>query len=195
MGNTIDLNWVVSKGRKVDLNLGGGLRWEWVWFWSGGIKRIGKWIPSKKLYEVLKELINVVLNIQCLYWTYTDHLYFNLLNSNSFYSTYITLSAKVIQRLFKIKKDQGIWPRDNARCVFKHSPTTPVLRILGGAETGRWLWLPESQPHYQLSKKPSHKGISYGRSEEHTSELQSRTTISYAVFCLKKKKKKKKKKK
>src|SRR5213594_4520282 len=28
-----------------------------------------------------------------------------------------------------------------------------------------------------------------GRSEEHTSELQSRTLISYAVFCLKKKKK------
>src|SRR5213594_5147068 len=27
-----------------------------------------------------------------------------------------------------------------------------------------------------------------GRSEEHTSELQSRTLISYAVFCLKKKK-------
>src|SRR5881396_2931012 len=30
-----------------------------------------------------------------------------------------------------------------------------------------------------------------GRSEEHTSELQSLRTISYAVFCLKKKKKKK----
>src|SRR5881227_4489104 len=29
-----------------------------------------------------------------------------------------------------------------------------------------------------------------GRSEEHTSELQSRTVTSYAVFCLKKKKKK-----
>ena len=29
-----------------------------------------------------------------------------------------------------------------------------------------------------------------GRSEEHTSELQSRPHISYAVFCLKKKKKK-----
>ena len=27
------------------------------------------------------------------------------------------------------------------------------------------------------------------RSEEHTSELQSQSTISYAVFCLKKKKK------
>ena len=32
------------------------------------------------------------------------------------------------------------------------------------------------------------------RSEEHTSELQSQSTISYAVFCLKKKKKTKKKK-
>src|SRR5213082_3608039 len=31
------------------------------------------------------------------------------------------------------------------------------------------------------------------RSEEHTSELQSPDTISYAVFCLKKKKKKKNK--
>ena len=33
------------------------------------------------------------------------------------------------------------------------------------------------------------------RSEEHTSELQSQSTISYAVFCLKKKKEKKEKKK
>ena len=34
----------------------------------------------------------------------------------------------------------------------------------------------------------------YGRSEEHTSELQSQFRISYAVFCLKKKKQTKKKK-
>ena len=34
-----------------------------------------------------------------------------------------------------------------------------------------------------------------GRSEEHTSELQSQFRISYAVFCLKKKNKKNKKKK
>ena len=33
-----------------------------------------------------------------------------------------------------------------------------------------------------------------GRSEEHTSELQSQFRISYAVFCLKKKKKKRQKK-
>src|SRR3546814_5528220 len=32
--------------------------------------------------------------------------------------------------------------------------------------------------------------VEHGRSEEHTSELQSLMRISYAVFCLKKKKKK-----
>src|SRR3546814_10592355 len=40
-------------------------------------------------------------------------------------------------------------------------------------------------------KKCSHNG-SCGRSEEHTSELQSLMRISYAVFCLKKKKTNKK---
>src|SRR3546814_18182467 len=35
------------------------------------------------------------------------------------------------------------------------------------------------------------RGREAGRSEEHTSELQSLMRISYAVFCLKKKKKKK----
>src|SRR3546814_3686152 len=35
-------------------------------------------------------------------------------------------------------------------------------------------------------------GMGTGRSEEHTSELQSLMRISYAVFCLKKKKKQKK---
>ena len=40
--------------------------------------------------------------------------------------------------------------------------------------------------------KKVHAGtIQPARSEEHTSELQSRETISYAVFCLKKKKKNK----
>src|SRR3546814_9750046 len=34
-----------------------------------------------------------------------------------------------------------------------------------------------------------HRRIFVGRSEEHTSELQSLMRISYAVFCLKKKKK------
>src|SRR3546814_6053693 len=37
---------------------------------------------------------------------------------------------------------------------------------------------------------PAHPAAGGGRSEEHTSELQSLMRISYAVFCLKKKKKK-----
>src|SRR3546814_10500919 len=36
---------------------------------------------------------------------------------------------------------------------------------------------------------PVHGVVQVGRSEEHTSELQSLMRISYAVFCLKKKKK------
>src|SRR5213075_3348017 len=36
--------------------------------------------------------------------------------------------------------------------------------------------------------RPSRGPRPRGRSEEHTSELQSRLVISYAVFCLKKKK-------
>src|ERR1051325_12037176 len=44
--------------------------------------------------------------------------------------------------------------------------------------------LPQPQPqHPEVPRRP-------GRSEEHTSELQSPYVISYAVFCLKKKKKK-----
>src|SRR5216110_3947126 len=42
---------------------------------------------------------------------------------------------------------------------------------------------PRAKSHFSASR-PS------ARSEEHTSELQSRELISYAVFCLKKKKKK-----
>src|SRR3546814_7264317 len=38
---------------------------------------------------------------------------------------------------------------------------------------------------FDVRKRPSAEGI--GRSEEHTSELQSLMRISYAVFCLKKK--------
>src|SRR5210317_2309713 len=47
--------------------------------------------------------------------------------------------------------------------------------------------------HIQKSRMPS--SACDWRSEEHTSELQSNSEISYAVLCLKKKKKKKKKKK
>src|SRR3546814_4559757 len=43
-----------------------------------------------------------------------------------------------------------------------------------------------SIPGHELAGVVS--ALGYGRSEEHTSELQSLMRISYAVFCLKKKK-------
>src|SRR5213592_5048296 len=42
----------------------------------------------------------------------------------------------------------------------------------------------------RLDTGRSYGSLGDGRSEEHTSELQSRYVISYAVFCLKKKKNK-----
>src|SRR3546814_10732953 len=38
----------------------------------------------------------------------------------------------------------------------------------------------------KLGDRLAHAGLAIGRSEEHTSELQSLMRISYAVFCLKK---------
>src|SRR3546814_8959770 len=47
-----------------------------------------------------------------------------------------------------------------------------------------WCWPADARNQY---RQPT---PGYGRSEEHTSELQSLMRISYAVFCLKKKKNK-----
>src|SRR3546814_6261101 len=46
-------------------------------------------------------------------------------------------------------------------------------------------------PHVAVAAARQHQAVGlgrHGRSEEHTSELQSLMRISYAVFCLKKKK-------
>src|SRR3546814_7050147 len=55
--------------------------------------------------------------------------------------------------------------------------------------------VPETEPAAQATATATATAIppatdAHGRSEEHTSELQSLMRISYAVFCLKKKKKK-----
>src|SRR6188472_1732785 len=54
-------------------------------------------------------------------------------------------------------------------------------------------WQPEHQHVGRCVGVPDRDR--HQRSEEHTSELQSQSHISYAVFCLKKKKKQKKKQK
>src|SRR3546814_2936193 len=68
--------------------------------------------------------------------------------------------------------------------VLSLSPSSPAFFSLG---TPRQATLTLIPPPWQPSNKVrSSKPI--GRSEEHTSELQSLMRISYAVFCLKKKK-------
>src|SRR3546814_4765207 len=59
---------------------------------------------------------------------------------------------------------------------------TPVL--LYRTEAGQPVALYDRCPHRGA---PLSNGKQIGRSEEHTSELQSLMRISYAVFCLKKK--------
>src|SRR3546814_10878772 len=56
------------------------------------------------------------------------------------------------------------------RCVDHCGRTGARSRLMGAGPDGAYLW-----------------GKPFGRSEEHTSELQSLMRISYAVFCLKKK--------
>src|SRR6187397_3422575 len=74
-------------------------------------------------------------------------------------------------------------PPRSTRCTTLF-PYTTLFRsaVPGGA--GR-------SAHARAHPRPAPAG--HGRSEEHTSELQSLYTISYAVFCLKKNKNKKKK--
>src|SRR5213076_3556839 len=50
---------------------------------------------------------------------------------------------------------------------------------------------PGDSPPGCRTSSPARASAGWRRSEEHTSELQSLPTISYAVFCLKKKKNKK----
>src|SRR3546814_9712487 len=58
------------------------------------------------------------------------------------------------------------------------------LSLDASLDDGDWLMSRESAPGVIVKAENKH----VGRSEEHTSELQSLMRISYAVFCLKKKK-------
>src|SRR3546814_3545036 len=58
----------------------------------------------------------------------------------------------------------------------------------GKSQAGEWRRYIQEKMGKALSRKSA--WFLFGRSEEHTSELQSLMRISYAVFCLKKKRKK-----
>src|SRR3546814_5859798 len=90
------------------------------------------------------------------------------------------------------------------------APVTPAdcgatpTRFRTGGEGSEWIrtigvslpllrsaiaWAPgEGLTHAAPTYRTSSSAVLIGRSEEHTSELQSLMRISYAVFCLKKKK-------
>src|SRR3546814_2191575 len=75
-------------------------------------------------------------------------------------------------------------------------PYTTLFRSEGRASVARRRFRPARGParrgdSVQQQRGSSAKKPPRGRSEEHTSELQSLMRISYAVFCLKKKKHKK----
>src|SRR5213076_3639788 len=73
---------------------------------------------------------------------------------------------------------------------FNYTATTEIYTV------GNTLSLHDALPISSLTFRARPRGetkpaVPRWRSEEHTSELQSLPTISYAVFCLKKKKKSK----
>src|SRR5213595_4199913 len=70
--------------------------------------------------------------------------------------------------------------------MIRRPPRSTQLRTLFPYTT-----LFRSAPHgHPRACRQGPRSRARGRSEEHTSELQSPSVISYAVFCLKKKKKK-----
>src|SRR3546814_4768364 len=75
----------------------------------------------------------------------------------------------------------GSGARPDRRALGRMVPGRARLRSLDAAAGGHIL-----QPHERLVAHPRPPFLA-GRSEEHTSELQSLMRISYAVFCLKKK--------
>src|SRR3546814_1614523 len=94
----------------------------------------------------------------------------------------------------------GTGPRNSFKMSPMSNTTRPrpvVLCVLDGwgereerdgnavvlARTPVWNRMKAACPHARLDASEHH----VGRSEEHTSELQSLMRISYAVFCLKKK--------
>src|SRR3546814_7024930 len=77
-------------------------------------------------------------------------------------------------------------------------PPLDVIVLLLAMQTGRYGFVPDRLNEADQADEPGRRegmaeialGRRQGRSEEHTSELQSLMRISYAVFCLKKKKNK-----
>src|SRR3546814_2524623 len=82
--------------------------------------------------------------------------------------------AEALRYILRIDDDLGL-----ALAAFGRQPGDAGRALHGTANLAHFL---------QLAEPPLVAPAPRGRSEEHTSELQSLMRISYAVFCLKKKK-------
>src|SRR3546814_4805881 len=89
------------------------------------------------------------------------------------------------------KFQQFLLSGNDRRAAGGHSPAVPIRRPGGGRRRrlslGGGLLGLLTACWVRASVRPLYPARA-GRSEEHTSELQSLMRISYAVFCLKKKK-------
>src|SRR3546814_2634239 len=91
---------------------------------------------------------------------------------------YTTLFRSLAMILDRMATDRQPQRHRVGRAAAKEQ--VPHLRLARGQRRG---------PQCRL-RRPAQAGVAFeGRSEEHTSELQSLMRISYAVFCLKKKNK------
>ena len=103
--------------------------------------------------------------------------------------------ADYTEKLRKLSENQYTRSSTNLN---KPSPTRHSSTSAAGSPGSAVSQASQRQPYPSSPSQPvghskSHVSVVLPtRSEEHTSELQSRPHISYAVFCLKKKKKKKK---
>src|SRR3546814_5180665 len=100
-------------------------------------------------------------------------------------------SSGRLHRLYSIQRNSA--RRHPARARKRRARASPRdgLDGLSASRNHRWVRIDHADVHGPSARRVISKiqfvDIS-GRSEEHTSELQSLMRISYAVFCLKKKK-------
>src|SRR5213593_1241842 len=110
--------------------------------------------------------------------------FFQKLRESSIVETGLRRAGRYLEMISRVLREEGLF-------FFKNTATTEIYTV------SYTLSLHDALPIFSLpatnaarrrsSSSPSTRCAPIIRSEEHTSELQSQLTISYAVFCLKKK--------
>src|SRR3546814_219054 len=96
-----------------------------------------------------------------------------------------TLVAQLMNR-YRLSTEEGVVLMCLAEALLRVPDSATANALIRDKIAGRH-WAEGDDEDSPLVVALSARGLSLGRSEEHTSELQSLMRISYAVFCLKKK--------